>query len=175
MALAKRGRPKGSGNPEDESLLREAYRALLKREFPSRRAAATEYGKRLPGDPEVNRDRLYRKLRERWGELEAELGQEEGKRQTLDEEMESLASELAGANPGTKEEALYRYFRIFVENADVAVAVRDRLAADGLEILPNFSTHLDKIIVKIIEKERAAYESSPVGRYMKRQLAKKSQ
>jgi hypothetical protein len=172
--LAKRGRPKGSGNPEDEPLLREAIRAIRKREFRSLRAAATELAKRLPGEEDVNRDRLYRKLRSRKEELEAELdaelGREEGTNQTLEERAEKLASELAGTSFSYKAKFLHEQFKILIVNAEVASYVLVQLEEDGLEIPPDFLTHLNRITDKIVEKERAAFEDSHLGRYLRREM-----
>jgi hypothetical protein len=138
----------------------------------SKRAAATECGKRLPGDSDVNRDRLYRKLRDRWDELEAELGQEEGRIATMEERAELLASELAGVNPAIKRDILFRRLQIIIENAEIAREVADDLREQGLDLSDEFLTHIDSITVKITEKELAALEASPIGRYLRRAVQK---
>jgi hypothetical protein len=171
--LAKRGRPKGTGKREDDDVLREAFKAYRDGKYRTERAAATEYAKRLPGeDEEVNRDRLYRKMRERRPELEAELEAErerqDGQVETMEEQAELLASELAGWSTAYKQEYLSRLFSILIENQEAHSRVLDRLREEGTDPPPEFMAHLDNIMAKIVKKEREAFEASGLVKVMKR-------
>lgn len=154
-------------------MILEAYKAFRDGEFKSIRAAAFEYGKKLPGDPEGNGGRLYRKLRERRDELAARFSLEDGQTDSMGKQADLLASEVAGMPWGGKVELLFQRLRITIENAEVARRVIEKLQDEGLDPPEEFLVHINSIVTKVTEKELANFEASPLGRYIQRTYKKR--
>lgn len=130
-----RGRPRGSGDPEDLPALRQALLAIRSGEVRGNHAAARRFGSSLPGDPKTNARRLYRRLREHGPDieaLEAELDSEE--EEAADEDVVSLAAELVWKPFEVQEARLTRTFRADAKRKALVASVLRNLKEEGVEL-----------------------------------------
>jgi hypothetical protein len=162
-----RGRPKGSGYPEDEPILREAIRAMLAESI-TPHAAAERFADSVPGPSHDSRKRrLYDKLLERRVELEKEVLADEAEDLGIsDEEWETLwkiGQDLVDEK--SLDEKLARLAAIFRTAAEIESLKSDLirlLQEDGLELSSNLRRKLNIILY--------AYRtfSQSMGRYTER-------
>jgi len=147
--VAKPGRPKGSGYPEDEPILREMVRALLAKEVSSNYAAAREFADRVPGGSLAARQRrLYDKIRKRRADLEKEITAEEPDGDDADgQELRALidlAMDVAKESSfEAKLASLAHVFRPAAETEALREGLIEYLRESGLELSDSLKEKLD--------------------------------
>jgi hypothetical protein len=144
-----RGRPKGSGNPEDEAVLKKMALAVTNGQAENGWAAAGIFLHEVTGNSdEAKRRRLHSKFQTRKGSLLAEAKEviEKEKEEAEPNVENELAELLAGKPKAKKIEAITAYLQAWKENWDVYHEVWKNLRKAGVK----FESDTDAKLLAII-------------------------
>lgn len=151
-----RGRPQGTGNPEDEPVLKKMALAVLRKEYANGWAAAGIFLDEVTGNSdEAKRRRLHGKFQKRKAILLAEAQGAIEKEEEEDEPGEEymIAELLAGKPKAKKIEVLTAYLKAWKENWEVYHEVWRKLRKAGIRGGVDIEAKLLTVIMNMMRLE----------------------